>query len=90
MSLAINIDRVTAVLLPEVGWVQVGWDREGKEQFSTFDLDAYEYRNVGEDFTYSQDDKSPSIGFHFVDSDGHVIMGPITSILAIQTAKSKT
>lgn len=38
MSILIDIDKVTAVLLPD-GWHDVAW----KDDESTFELDAYEY-----------------------------------------------
>jgi hypothetical protein len=85
MSLAIAIDRVADVLLPD-GWHKVA-DR-------SFDLDAYEYRESADES--GQEDVwlvrggvvagVPSTGATWTEPDGRKIFCPLTAILAVRYA----
>lgn len=82
MSLAIDIDAVTGVLLAD-GWHVV--------DDASFTIDAYEYL-WGEDtidcdaiLMYNGERQGCSTGFAFVE-DGSIVAGPMTSILAIRRA----
>lgn len=90
MSLAIDIDRIEAVLLAD------GWHRIAPR---SFELDAYEYiQDRGHDpetgwadpllrFGGGQSPLVPSTGFEFIltgDEGGFVVSGPITAILAVR------
>lgn len=77
MSLSIDTDRVTAVLLA---------DGRHTVKDSTFDLDSYEYR-WGELRLLSggQCPHVTSTGFTFSDDTGSRLYGPVTSILAVRT-----
>lgn len=98
MSLAIDINRVTHVLLQD-GWHEVS--------MSSFDLDAYEFLWSGLEDTLVSDmhkdehlrNRDPiivhgggnggicSTGFSFIDLDTlSYIAGPLTSILAVKYA----
>lgn len=97
MSIAIDIDKVTAVLLAD-GWHDVAW----RDDESTFEIDAYEYI-AGDHFrslTSRGGDGSsavrlaggaeeavgvPATGFMFATGAGEVVGGPITAILAVKT-----
>lgn len=86
MSLAIDIDRIEAVLLAD------GWHIIAPK---SFELDAYEYiREADRDPTKSgtslwlrfgvgQSPLVPSTGFEFIEA-GFVVAGPITAILAVR------
>ncbi|MEV0374832.1 hypothetical protein AB0I10_34485 [Streptomyces sp. NPDC050636] len=74
VSLAINPDAITAVLLPD-GWHDV---RSG-----TFVLDAYEYVE-GDDVTHGGGQSGIcATGFEFA-TGREWIAGPLTSILAVR------
>lgn len=76
MSLAIDLDEVTAVLLPD------GWHTVNNQSFTT---DAYEYVH-GDHLIVGGGQVAgvPSTGFAFQDADtGTWIVGPLTSIHAI-------
>lgn len=97
MSIAIDIDKVTAVLLAD-GWHDVAW----KKSESTFELDSYEYVD-GDHFkklaAKGSDPTSafrlvggaeesvgvPATGFSFRTGSGENMAGPITAILAVRT-----
>lgn len=74
MSLAINTDKVTGVLLAD-GWHDV----KGK----SFDLDSYEY--VWEDRLVHGGGASDvcATGFTFTDGQGSRYAGPLTAIQAV-------
>lgn len=76
MSLAIDLDDVTEVLLSD-GWHPVA----GR----TFYLDSYEFKWDAE-FVLSggQCDHVPSTGFSFETDGGQRISGPLTAVLAIK------
>ena len=86
MSLYINPGKVTAVLLAD-GWHDVADD--------SFDLDAYEYvephPDPGRDGLIllggGQCAGVPSTGFVFAEVGGGYLFGPLTSIVAVRTAK---
>ena len=80
MSLAIDIDSVTGVLLAD-GWHEVIND--------SFDLDAYEYmQGEGERRTMlfggGHEKLIPATGFTFQSAGSEWITGPLTSILAVR------
>ena len=83
MSLSINIENVTDVLLDD-GWHEV--------EDQSFNLDAYEYQ---EEWVNYDEKKSQvlhkggnagvcSTGFVF-EENGAVVMGPLTAILAVRS-----
>ena len=84
MSLGIDVAEIGRVLLPD------GWHDCRK---ATFSLDSYEYNEYSDDHTKSlvlfQGGQCapaiPSTGFVFVDEhSGKEILGPLTSILAVE------
>lgn len=84
MSLAIDIDRVSDVLLADGKWYAVADD--------SFLLDSYEY--VHQEVLVHGGGKSgiTSIGFSFVEQGGEhtpegrlVISGPLTAIVAVKS-----
>jgi hypothetical protein len=80
MSLAIQIDKVTHVLLP-CGWYEV--------KNRSFDTDAYEFVEGERPLGGGDGVLVPYTGFRFVvkdDSEGPdlVIKGPLTSVLAVR------
>lgn len=95
--MAIDIDKVTAVLLAD-GWHDVAW----RDDESTFEIDAYEYIDGDHfrDLMQRGGDGSsavrlgggaeegvgvPATGFMFATGAGEVMAGPITAILAVRT-----
>jgi hypothetical protein len=83
MSLAIEIDLVTQVLLVD-GWHEVV---EG-----SFLLDAYEYVSDGSTdggLGGGDDELICATGFSFVDEANDRISGPLTSILAVKHGQSR-
>jgi hypothetical protein len=85
MSLAIDIDKITHVLLPD-GWHEVAWT----DDTSTFNVDAYELiwwgteerRQEGNPIATIQP-KGESAGFTFTEKPaGNHVSGPLTSLLA--------
>lgn len=86
VSLSIDPDKVVAVLLAD-GWHDVG---DGM----ALDLDAYEFVERDEDGerTVLHGGGQSGIcatGFRFVDAGGKTIAGPLTSILAVETATDR-
>lgn len=87
MSLGIDIDRVTSVLLAG-RWYQVKKNSEG---VSTFDIDAYEF--VEGDCIRVGGGTVPGVpatGFSFETSLGSIVVGPLTSIQAVKVAVGLT
>ena len=81
MSLYINADNVTAVLLPEVGWLPVDKLSSGR---SSFDLDSYEFHRGNRSLLGGGTEKHvPATGFVFT-SEGKQVYGPLTSVLAVK------
>ena len=90
MSLAIDVDRVSAVLLID-GWHKVDFN---KEDTSSFALDAYEYiqKNEGRDDEILHDGGADGIcatGAAWSEK-GSPIACPLTSILAVRIEPKKT
>ncbi len=89
MSLAINIDRVKAVLLQDGKWYDVQFFKDGR---SSFALDAYEY--VEHHPTNADKDRMPlgggteplipATGATWEGDDKQTYCCPITSIVAVQ------
>lgn len=94
MSLAIDVDRVSGVLLAD-GWHEVG----GR----SFGMDAYEYLWFGGwergtmNYDHCPPDREPPdpivfevgkytsyLGFEFTDDKGQLLSGPVTAILAVR------
>ncbi len=73
MSLAIDVDNVSAVLLAD------GWHTVADQ---SFEIDAYEFMWQG-DLLYNA-----NAGFAFTETDGAVVMGPMTAILAVRVGGS--
>jgi hypothetical protein len=90
MSLAIDVDRIEAVLLPGLGWMTVARRSDG---LSSFSMDAYEYvwPSGGNVLLLGGGMEEaagvPATGFEFTAADGKIIAGPITTILAVRYAK---
>lgn len=78
MSLAINTDHVTAVLLTD-GWHDV--------TDASFDLDAYEYVWAGERMHAGGNSGICATGFSFKTLDGDDLSGPLTAIQAVRHRK---
>lgn len=80
MSLYINVDLVTEVLLAD-GWHAVADD--------SFTLDSYEFHwNDQLLLRGGQVDGVPSTGFFFIEHMGDVVTGPLTSVLAVRTRRT--
>jgi hypothetical protein len=83
MSIAINIDHVTEVLLAD------GWHTVADESFA---LDSYEYLqyhpNPDRDpfvlLGGGREPLIPATGFTFTETTGHRISGPLTAVLAVR------
>ena len=96
MSLAIDVDEITDVLLVD-GWHAVEWhyDKDGAGA-STFDTDAYEIMWYGsaerkknmEPIGHFQPGDKPQdyTGFSFRE-DGVRVFGPMSSVLAVKVGK---
>lgn len=76
MSLNIDVDKVTDVLLADGKWHRV----DG----ASFDLDAYEFRHEGETIHEGGRAGVCSTGFMFR-SRGKLLYGPLTGIMALRT-----
>lgn len=81
MSLAIDVDKITSVLLPD-GWHDVDQRDDG---ISTFAYDAYEYtwEDGDESLAFGQASGVTHLGWTFREG-GQRISGPFTSILAVK------
>lgn len=75
MSLAIDIGRVTAVLLVD-GWHEI---RGG-----TFNLDAYEFQQEDASVHGAGDSRVCATGFSFKSGADEFMAGPLTAILAVR------
>lgn len=76
MSLYIDVDKVTEVLLAD-GWHAV--------EDGSFDLDSYEYHH-GDHMLHGGGNYGVcATGFTFRNADGHSMFGPLTAILAVKT-----
>jgi len=93
MSLAIDVDKITGVLLAD-GWHVVDKNREGK---STFGIDSYEYLWYCREDKYDpevllgggRDSHTTAYGAHWEERGGVEMFCPITSILAVHYGDSK-
>jgi hypothetical protein len=85
MSLAIDVERVTRVLLAD-GWHDV-LPLVGRPTVSSFTLDAYEFFSEDDDreplLAAGTVDGGMSTGFSFYEGVYHQICGPLTAILAV-------
>ncbi len=82
MSLAIDVDAVAEVMLPDGKWYKVAKQ--------SFDLDSYEYLHKGEVvFGGGQVEGVPSTGAVWTGADGVRIACPLTSVVAVKVAKPK-
>lgn len=75
MSLAIQVDEITAVLLAD-GWHDV----HGK----SFDIDSYEFKSERLLLHGGGRDGISASGFDFTAADGIRLTGPLSSILAVR------
>jgi hypothetical protein len=88
MSLAIDVDKVAAVLLQD-GWHKVAKNSKGK---SSFGMDAYEFLEPHPDKSREplmylkggQEKLVPATGAHWTEVDGAIVFCPITAILAVK------
>lgn len=78
MSLDINVAKVRAVLLPS-GWMDV---RPG-----SFEVGAYEFLDRTVVRSGGQSGVTSS-GFRFLDANGNLVCGPLTSIMALRLLAS--
>jgi len=77
MSLAIDVDKVTSVLLADGAWHDVSAD--------TFMCDAYEFIwDAGGGHTDIFQESGHTVGYSFRDHAGVTISGPLTAILAVK------
>lgn len=76
MSLAIDIDRVAAVLLSDGDWHLV----EG----GSFDIDQYEYVRDGALAYGGGQDGIYAYGFSFKTKAGNYVSGPLSSLVAVR------
>jgi hypothetical protein len=79
MSMAIDVERVTSVLLPD-GWYEVS---EG-----SFAVGSYEYLQSGESVYWGSGPASIPSGFSYENS-GTRIAGPLTTVLAVRYSSAK-
>lgn len=81
MSIAIQVDNVTAVLLAD-GWHDVADD--------TFDLDSYEYLH-GDHLLHGGGNSGVcATGFTFRETGGQLLSGPLTAVLAVRHKEAQT
>jgi len=80
MGLAIDVDRVAEVLLPDGEWHKVG--------DTSFVIDSYEYVQGAETTFKGGQAKEviPAAGASWTDPNGAVMFCPLTSILAVRYA----
>jgi hypothetical protein len=80
MSLAIDVDKVKAVLLAD-GWHQVA----KTEGTSTFKIDAYEFvsGDGGTRLSIGQGERASVAGATWIEPDGKISC-PLTSVLAVR------
>lgn len=76
MSLNIDVDKVTEVLLAD-GWHTVA---DG-----SFDLDSYEFHHGDHVLHGGGRSGVCATGFTFRDANGESLFGPLTAILAVKT-----
>jgi hypothetical protein len=82
MSLAIDVDNITHVLLAD-GWHEV--------QDASFGIDSYEFmsrQGMGNSpmLGGGQEKHVAASGFSFTEGD-HILSGPLTSVLAVKTER---
>ena len=88
MSLAINVDRVSAILL-DGGWHEVAFVGEGDNLKSTFNIDSYEFvkaEGLARQLRHGRgwSGVCPA-GFRFVDpATQSEVYGPLTAIVAVR------
>jgi hypothetical protein len=90
MSLAIDVDRVAAVLLVD-GWHEVA-ERDERDGRSSFGMDAYEFLEPHPDSSKNplmhlkggQEPLVPATGAHWTEPDGVTVFCPVTAILAVK------
>ncbi len=83
MSIAINIDLVTEVLLAD-GWHTVTDDSFNLDSYEYIHGDLYSDRGVTILLGGGTDRLVPATGFTFTDKTGHRISGPLTAVLAVR------
>lgn len=82
MSLAIDVDRVSDVLLAD------GWHTVANNSFA---IDSYEFLWNGDLMLGGGQDKLvPAAGFSFTDTQLGTISGPLTSVLAVRLESNPT
>jgi len=77
MSLAIDVAKVRAVLLPNAGWLDI--------KVGIFEIDAYEFRNDQRVIQSGGNGGVSSAGFRFRDNSNNLVCGPLSTILAVRT-----
>lgn len=81
MSLAIDVDEVAEVLLPD------GWHKVADKSFV---IDAYEYMD-GKELVFGgghAKEVIPSTGACWKESNGAMVYCPLTSIIAVKSARA--
>ena len=89
MSLAIDQEKVMAILLPDGKWYELAMDYDGK---STFCLDAYEYLMFWENppghkkslLLYNGERDGSATGFTFLTVDDERVFAPMSSLVAVR------
>lgn len=83
MSLAINVERVVAVLLSD-GWHDVA-PLSSNDTRTSFIIDAYEFVTAQPGYDERSVWHNDDPGFAFAEADGrHWIVGPLAAILAVK------
>ncbi len=93
MSLAIDVDKIAAVLLID-GWHDVA-SSDGR---SSFGMDAYEFLEPHPDpsknplmhLSGGQEKLVPATGAHWTEADGASVFCPVTAILAVKYPARRT
>lgn len=89
MSLAIDIDRVDAVLLPDGTWYNVAEASFFCDAYEFLDYGGSEERRNNGDYIWLTQPKAESAGFGFRTPEGSIIYGPITAIVAVRVRDTK-
>ena len=88
MSLSIDVDRISGVLLGD-GWHKIASREDGR---SSFGMDSYEFLEPHPDskrdpimhLKGGQEDLIPATGSHWTEPDGSTVFCPLTAILAVR------
>jgi hypothetical protein len=79
MSLGIQLDEIKHVLLG---------DRWHEVETGSFALDTYEFMEGGQAVARGDGQLITTVGFMFREPGGHIVAGPLSSILAVQLPRT--